>query len=363
MKRKNLKVAFVDNCASKHILEALQQEYDTVIDEKSPDIVFYGNFGLKHLKYHCVKVFVNQECVAPDFNECDYAISSSKMEFDGRNLYMPPAFLLHLEDSGQASSAPLSHDLAQRPFCSFLYSQRKHGIGSQIRATFCETLMKYKKVDCPGKVLHNMDAPELSRRFAGDWNASKIRFISKYKFNIAFENSNSKGYITEKLTDALLAHTVPIYWGSEGDLGDFPKEALIYANDYPDINDLIARIKEVDQNDDEYMKILEANPFRHGFSLSRRKEFTDFILKTANLSKRPESCDPVDFSDMALLRAACGSRLIMGMILIRLSFRYFFQTIRMKRLQGKEHDSLLIASTRTKRNAHMLVNTLFPRRH
>lgn len=75
-------------------------------------------------------------------------------------------------------------------------------------------MAEYAHVDCPGKVLHNMDTPELAGRFNTDWNASKLKFIGKYKFNIAFENSDSDGYMTEKsvLLPVLTHLTIKFIW-------------------------------------------------------------------------------------------------------------------------------------------------------
>ncbi|MFZ2621003.1 MAG: glycosyltransferase family 10 [Minisyncoccia bacterium] len=43
----------------------------------------------------------------------------------------------------------------------------------------------------------------------------KIETLSKYKFNICYENlSGTNGYITEKIFDSLQAGTVPVYWGA-----------------------------------------------------------------------------------------------------------------------------------------------------
>jgi len=45
---------------------------------------------------------------------------------------------------------------------------------------------------------------------------NKIETFSRYKFALCYENlSGAKGYITEKIFDALYAKTVPIYWGAE----------------------------------------------------------------------------------------------------------------------------------------------------
>ena len=145
----------------------------------------------------------------------------------------------------------------------------------------------YKPVDCPGKVLHNVDIPELQPR-SGNWVEGKRQVVRSYKFNICFENSNSDGYITEKLMDALVCHTVPIYWGSQGNIEPFPREAMIYANDYADFEALLARVREVDSDDEVYLRMLAANPLRDERFLAgirdwraRLYEFLDKIAERA----------------------------------------------------------------------------------
>lgn len=354
-----LRVCFDDSSVLEPaILAVLKKHYEIVVEECNPDIVFYGNFGWKHLqRKNCVKVFTSTECVAPDFNVCDYAISNSRMDFDGRNLFLPPCFSLHLDDE-KRMPAPPTQEMAQRKFCSFLYSQRKKGDGSQLRARFCERLMEYKRVDCPGKVLHNIDVPELSARLTGDWNASKMKFIGQYKFNIAFENCDSDGYITEKLTDCFLAGTVPIYRGSEGNLSPFPKEAVICANDYPDMESLLARVREVDENDEEYLRILAANPLYHGFRISLRQEFESFLLKVADTARCPKTCDPVYHSDIALWRELCGHKSLLLIVLFYTLIPYFWQRLRLWMSSGSKRDRLVVTNTRTKWLSILLINHL-----
>lgn len=48
---------------------------------------------------------------------------------------------------------------------------------------------------------------------AGDWFRSKIETMRRYPFAIAFENSNAKDYVTEKLFGAFVAGSVPIHMG------------------------------------------------------------------------------------------------------------------------------------------------------
>ncbi len=361
MGKKKIRVAFDDSVVTVHpqneFLLALSKEYEPIIDKENPELVIYGNFGWKHLlRPNAVKLFASMECVAPDFNACDFAVSNSHIDFDGRNLWLPPCFSQHLY-AEQPELPPVDAAMAKRRFCLFLYSQRQKGEGSRLRAEFCEQLMQYAHVDCPGRVLHNMDAPELAQRFAGDWNQSKINFLSRYKFTIAFENSNSRGYITEKLTDCFIAGTVPIYWGSEGDLSPFPKEAVICANDYPSTEALIARIKEVNENDDEYLRILAANPLRHGMQLSRREEFDAFVLRAANMATRPESCDPVAHSDVALMRVIARNPLVRFILLSQMALRFIWLKCRLRFARGAAYNTLYDRAWHTKWLGILLVQS------
>ena len=41
-------------------------------------------------------------------------------------------------------------------------------------------------------------------------------FLQDCKFNICLENTNSEGYVTEKLFQSFVNGSIPIYWGSNG---------------------------------------------------------------------------------------------------------------------------------------------------
>lgn len=237
-------------------------ECDWVIDRENPDVIIYSVFGYDHLRYEDkIRVFLCGENSSPDFSVCDYALSFFRDRVGGRNVHMlmlPPHPSLRESKDDQV--------LKQRPFASFVASQCGMGHGAILRRDFVEFLSShYKSVDCPGIVLHNIDIPGFGFRGTGKQESvSKVDVLSRYKFNIAFENSNTDGYITEKLIDAYLAFTVPIYWGSEGNIAPFSKDSMICANDYDSFEDLAARIRQVDEDDDLYMSMLRANPILTG---------------------------------------------------------------------------------------------------
>lgn len=239
-------------------------EINLVYDMVNPEFVFYSCFGFEHLRYkHAIKVFLCFEPCLPDFGDCDYCVGTVRVDFMNRTYWVP---LAYLSSQSVVNVPDVSREEAiNREFCSFIYSQDNLGEGAILRKEVCQRLMEeYKHVCCPGKVLHNCDAEELAGRFAKDGPASKIRYMQKFKFAFAFENHSLPGYITEKLVDCYRANTVPIYWGSDGDVSPYPKESMIMANDYPDVESLILRIKEVDNDDNLYMSILNANPYRRG---------------------------------------------------------------------------------------------------
>jgi alpha(1,3/1,4) fucosyltransferase len=103
---------------------------------------------------------------------------------------------------------------------------------------------------------------EVGERFAEDWMYTKLEFQSHCKFTIAFENSSSPGYTTEKLLHAYITGTVPIYWGNPEVTRDFNPASFINCHDFNNFEEVVERVKEVDQNDKLYDEILQEPAFR-----------------------------------------------------------------------------------------------------
>jgi len=62
-------------------------------------------------------------------------------------------------------------------------------------------------VHCPGKLLHNDNSLQ------DEYNDNKKEYLRQFLFNICAENASVKGYVTEKIFDAIEAGAIPIYWG------------------------------------------------------------------------------------------------------------------------------------------------------
>jgi hypothetical protein len=85
---------------------------------------------------------------------------------------------------------------------------------------------------------------------------NKLVYEMKHKFVIAFENSSRSGYTTEKLVSALVAQSIPIYWGNPNIGKEFNTRRFINCHDYESFDDVLKRVQEIDQNDELYMSIV-----------------------------------------------------------------------------------------------------------
>jgi hypothetical protein len=68
--------------------------------------------------------------------------------------------------------------------------------------------------------------------------SDKLDCISRYKFNICFENYAAPSYITEKIFDAMLAGTVPVYLGAQNIDDYVPASCFVDASGFASMNEL-----------------------------------------------------------------------------------------------------------------------------
>ncbi len=131
-------------------------------------------------------------------------------------------------------------------FCSFIQKNNN----CSYRNNFVKKLSNSKKVDCIGRVLNNVNLK------IPPFPQGNLEAISSYKFNIAFENSSSKGYCTEKIWWGFLAKTISIYWGDPTVTSDFNQGSFLNRHEYNSDEEFIDAIIELDNNDDAYHKML-----------------------------------------------------------------------------------------------------------
>jgi alpha(1,3/1,4) fucosyltransferase len=159
-------------------------------------------------------------------DECDWAFGVEHENYVGHPRYM--RFARWGEDTQLLQPAERDWERVLREktrFCAFVYANRVF-----YREAFMRALARYKAVDAPGVAMNNMPSID---RVPGkrSWD-DKIAFLRKYKFVIAFENSSWPGYNTEKLTHAIEADSLPVYWGDPEVARSYNVGRFINSHDY-----------------------------------------------------------------------------------------------------------------------------------
>jgi hypothetical protein len=206
------------------VLPDLEPHFELVVSD-SPQVVLYGPYTGNMPKGRYTKVFIGCENLRPIMSECDWAFGVEHEDSVCHPRYMRIArwdddshFVRRDKDWSEILRG-------KRRFCVFLYSAHV-----PYREAFYEALSRYKRVDSPGRAKNNMPVIDPVPGQC-DWNV-KIDFLRQYKFVVAFESGSRPGYNTEKLTHAIEADCLPIYWGDPEIARSFNVRRFINGHDY-----------------------------------------------------------------------------------------------------------------------------------
>ena len=237
-----------------------------VIDNENPDYVIADDSSLRVIEYceklkhylsrnkNSIFIFYGSECVDPDLNIFDYAITyNSTLKCADRIVRYSPYIEGWLRHPMNANE--LTHQEAAKllegglKFCNFIYSHP-----AEPRDTLFHLLSKYKRVDSLGACLNNTGTK--STRYAANSINLSIDLKRGYKFSIAVENTSYPGYTTEKIITSLQAHTVPIYWGDPEAAQLVNPKAFINCHDYSSFDEVMERVREIDSNNDLWLDMV-----------------------------------------------------------------------------------------------------------
>ena len=245
------RIALVDGGVVPEILNSVLPFIDHIYDlefttDHDADYVFHSCFGFEVLKYKGVRIFVTGENVSPNFNVSDYALAFDPLTYGDRYRQLP-LFRLYRE-SYQALCAPRPHARetfeTKEHFCAYVMSNTSDSAST--RTEIFDILSTYKPVHSGGKWHNNVGGPV----------ADKIAFQAKHKFVIAFENSSTPGYVTEKFAQAAQSNAIPIYWGDPGIGKIFNPASFINCHDFPSLDAVLDEVKRIDNDDDLYLGMI-----------------------------------------------------------------------------------------------------------
>uniref|UniRef100_A0A6C0HTQ8 Fucosyltransferase C-terminal domain-containing protein n=1 Tax=viral metagenome TaxID=1070528 RepID=A0A6C0HTQ8_9ZZZZ len=126
------------------------------------------------------------------------------------------------------------------------------------RNYFCDKLEKHFEIDYAGSYKNNVP------RVIDMYDTEKFQeFVSQYKFIVSMENTKEYNYITEKIVNGFLSGNIPVYWGSDNVSKNFNIDRFINVENMNDdtIDNVICRMKELMDDEEEYLKMVNNNIF------------------------------------------------------------------------------------------------------
>ena len=268
-----------------YIPEQVLQMFDFVWTPHRPDYYIASESVFRHdnylgllkkgVRHDTVLIFLSGESVLPDLNIFDYAfVFDRNMTLGDRVCRMPPPLAaigleyskmlnekLHSlpflsRETKKGLTFPIENPqalLAQKTgFCNFIYSNSK---AHPNRDKLFNNISAYKQVDSLGRHLNNKkhEIPQGTK----NWCDNSIAMKKPYKFSIACENASYRGYVSEKIVTSFCAKTIPIYWGDPTIVEDFNPKAFINCHDYANVDEVLERVKQIDQNDDLWLSMIQ----------------------------------------------------------------------------------------------------------
>lgn len=278
------------------------------------DYYFFTVYDARHhaeARPDAIKIFFSGENYCPDFNACDYAMGSDHLAFGDRYLRVP-LYLAYPDVDRLTAPKPVSRaDLRTRTrFCNFIYSNNRYA--DPERDAFFRALDARRKVHSAGRHLRNTATAD-SASDDPDANARKRAYMRGFRFSLAFENSSHPGYVTEKILDAYIARTIPIYWGDPLIGEEFNPDSFVDVRAFASRDEAIDRILALDSDEDAMLAMLNASPLRKGGQIAACREslraFMDniFAQDLAAARRRPRA-GFVGFLEEKRRRDATGLR-------------------------------------------------------
>lgn len=205
----------------------------------------------------CLRIWFTGENVRPPVErDFDAFLSFDLDSFGGRNYYFPLIYLslnpyinnsqkrLGIEYKSQNLLEPRSMQGKKIPN-SICIIAGKH----PIRTAVVQEFTKYFHVDV----------------FGGLANAAvkeKYSIARNYEYMFCLENDLYPGYVTEKLVEAYVCETVPLYWGSTEGNPYLNDKSFLNLRDYKDIAAWASHVSRISEQ--EYIEIYKEPLLRSG---------------------------------------------------------------------------------------------------
>lgn len=222
----------------------LELKYQVILDNNDPDIVISSHAPNNHVTTWSPNTITIGYSGEPFDVAGNYDLKLGFHSSHEQNYKRLPLWALYIDWNAQSLTTHPLHitNIKNRHaklrttkpyFCNFTY---RNPVPSRIQ--FFNSLNSIRHVMATGPLLNN----------TGYCLGDKSLALQEYRFTIAWENSMSPGYVTEKLLEPLAAGSIPIYAGGSFAHTDFNSKAFIDVNKFENIHQAIEYILQVDND-------------------------------------------------------------------------------------------------------------------
>lgn len=116
--------------------------------------------------------------------------------------------------------------------------------------------------------------------------AKKNEYLEASKFTIAGDSIHYPGFVTEKIVQPFIKHSIPIYFGSTLIDVDFNTESFVWCKSGEDLQKTIDEVIYLDTHDDAYIDMLMTCPLNDEKYLEKKYvELEKFLVNIFSQEK------------------------------------------------------------------------------
>ncbi len=297
----------------------LSKKYNVILDPINPDIIIQSDLShdstkidtyTNHLPTHFNSSDKNKKFIyisgeTADFYSClianDNCWSLGYQKFSHPRYLRQPSCVLDvwtLFDEARVVDSPLNWLTQKRDFEQILKRNKKfccitQSSNVEYRGKVFDKITEYKTVDSSGPWRQNLSGndtlnkyqwinPIYTGRMDGLTYREKIEFFKNYKFNIAIHLTNTDYIVQEKIYHSFFSGCIPIFFGNKYILEEgFNPDSFINLHNYPDLNNFLELVKNIDNDQNLYRKYIESPIFINNIL----PEYFDFDYTLSFLEK------------------------------------------------------------------------------
>jgi hypothetical protein len=263
-------------------LTVFAQMGNVEVVDSGGDVCVFSCFGDSHRTFRGCKVFVSGENRRPNFRDADFCIGFDHV-VDDRYLRYP---LWAWHDTASELLHPYGENITEKQtdFCAFVVSNPRN----PIRNAMFEELSRHRHVHSAGRLFNN-DSME-GESLPGRQSAPTTSYLQRFQFTIAMENSAFPGYTTEKLLQAFVAGSIPIYWGDPLVDYDFDPRSFINFAEYGTVSGVVRAVLGLAEDPAAMDAMRSIAPVsEHSWNRSaNRKLLTDFFERVFAYAAEPQ---------------------------------------------------------------------------